>query len=126
MPAKAIDCIALQHTAIDQTHQEFVALLEATRAAQGAEFARRFAELLAHTRQHFAAEEQMMQDSACPTFGEHRADHQRILGDMDRFNARVAAGRAAMARAWLDESLPDWFNTHLRTMDAALASHLAA
>ena len=126
MPAKAIDCIALEHAAIDQTHREFVALLEATRAAKGPEFARLFTELLAHTRQHFAAEEQMMQDSACPILAEHRADHLRILGDMQRFSERAAAGRAAMARAWLDESLPDWFNLHLRTMDAALVAHLAA
>lgn len=121
---KAIELLQLENAAIDQTHQEFVELLNATRAAKGAEFARLFAELFAHTQQHFAAEEKMMEDSACPTLGEHRADHQRILGDMDRFNQRVIAGRSAMARAWLDDSLPDWFNTHLKTMDAALANHL--
>lgn len=124
MPARALELQPLQHTAIDQTHQEFADLLAATQAASGAEFARLFQQLFTHTQAHFAAEEQLMHDSGFPATAEHRADHQRILGDMDRFSARVAAGRSAMARAWLEDSLPAWFNLHLRTMDAALVAHL--
>lgn len=109
---------------MDEVHREFVALCNTVATAQGAEFGRQFRQLFEHTRQHFADEEQRMQESDFPAYGEHRADHQRILGDMDRFSQRAEAGRSAMARAWLGDSLPNWFDNHARTMDSALAAHL--
>lgn len=93
------DSYALGDEAIDHTHREFLELC-------------------------LADEEAKMQASAYPAFGEHRANHQRILGDMDRFCQRAAAGRAQMARAWLNDSLPAWFDLHAKTMDSALVVHL--
>lgn len=57
---------------------------------------------------------------------EHRADHQRILGEMERFNQKVAAGRQAMARAWVSDTLVQWFHSHAQTMDSALAADIKA
>lgn len=115
---------AMGDASIDHTHREFLELCIAAAQAQGAAFAERFAALFAHTQAHFADEEARMQASAYPAFGEHRAHHQNLLGDMDRFCQRAGAGRSAMARAWLNDSLPQWFDLHARTMDSALAVHL--
>lgn len=115
---------ALGDARMDATHRDFLALCLRANEAQGAAFATALQALFEHTRQHFADEEQRMQASAYPALGEHRADHQRTLGDMDRFCQRAAAGRASMARAWLNDSLPRWFDLHARTMDSALAAHL--
>lgn len=115
---------ALGDAAMDHSHREFLALCLAAAQAPGAEFAERFHALFAHTQAHFADEEARMLASAYPAHGEHRAHHQNLLGDMDRFCQRAAAGRSAMARAWLNDSLPQWFDLHARTMDSALAVHL--
>lgn len=114
----------LGEDSMDHTHREFLELCLATSQARGEAFGHTFQRLFQHTQAHFADEEARMQASRFPAYQEHRADHQRILGDMDRFCQRALAGRATMARAWLDDSLPTWFDNHARTMDSALAAHL--
>ncbi|GAB3373346.1 bacteriohemerythrin [Azotobacter armeniacus] len=118
------DNYALGDDAIDSTHLEFLELCLAAANAKGPGFAEKFKALFEHTSRHFADEEAKMQATGYPAFGEHRANHQRILGDMDRFCQRAAAGRAQMARAWLNDSLPAWFDLHAKTMDSALVVHL--
>lgn len=115
---------AVGDSSIDHTHREFLELCVAAAPLQGAEFVAQFRALFAHTQAHFADEEARMQATGYPALGEHRAHHQNLLGDMERFSQRAAAGRSAMARAWLTDSLPQWFALHARTMDSALAAHL--
>ncbi|MGB1091956.1 MAG: bacteriohemerythrin [Oceanobacter sp.] len=111
-------------TVMDEVHEEFVVLGLLAQNAKGQAFADAFKRLFEHTQQHFADEEARMQATGYPAYGEHRADHQRILGDMDRFNQRIQAGRSAMARSWLNDSLPNWFDVHAKTMDSSLSAHL--
>ncbi len=111
---------------MDQTHREFVALLNQLNAAPKDTFMTLFPTLLSHTKAHFNIEERWMQDSQFPASREHIDDHQRILGDLNRFAPRVAAGNTAMGRAYLREQLPSWFDQHLKMMDSALAAHLKA
>lgn len=120
----AFDTYTLGDPAMDSTHLEFLKLCLETAHASGPEFAQKFQALFQHTDQHFGDEEQRMQSTGFPAYAEHRADHQRILGDMNRFSQRIQAGRASMAKAWLNESLPAWFDVHAKTMDSALAAHL--
>ncbi len=111
---------------MDQVHREFADLVNALEQADKPAFAAGFGRLLAHTEAHFAAEEARMAASAFPATAEHRADHQRVLGDLHRFARQVARGRTAMARAYLREQIPAWFSLHAATMDSALAAHLKA
>jgi hemerythrin len=62
--------------------------------------------------------------SGFPAISEHASDHQRVLGELARFEKRVVAGSTAMARAYIREQLPHWFDLHIKTMDSALAAHL--
>lgn len=112
--------------AMDATHREFVALLNRLDDAPKDTFIPLFAELLAHTEAHFAAEGSWMSECGFPAIREHRGEHERVLGELHRFNARVAAGQVAMGRAYVRERLPAWFDLHARTMDSALAAHLVA
>jgi len=112
--------------AMDATHREFVALVDAAQAAAGdAEFARLFGELYAHVCRHFDDESKLMRECRFAATGEHENEHRRVLGDLTHLKARVAAGRPAMARAYV-EGLPQWFAGHLATMDSALAASLRA
>lgn len=109
---------------MDETHRQFVDLVNRLGKADKQAFITLFEVLLQHTQAHFAAETRLMQESRFPAMREHEDDHQRVLGDINRFAARTAAGSTLMARAYLIEQLPDWFNLHALTMDSALAAHV--
>jgi hemerythrin len=111
-------------TAMDETHREFVELVNRLGEADKKAFIPLFEELFQHTQAHFAAESRLMEESRFPARREHEDDHQRVLGDINRFAARTTAGSTLMARAYLTQQLPDWFNLHALTMDSALAAHL--
>jgi len=115
---------ALGVAEMDATHREFVALANRLAVADEAAFAALFGEFLDHTRSHFAAEDAAMRASRFPATGEHIGEHQRVLAELRAFNRSVQAGRLRMARAFVRESLPEWFALHLATMDSALAVHL--
>ena len=113
--------MALGDREMDAHHREFLTLAEQAASAPGAELAPALRQLVEHTREHFGDEENRMQSVNHPQLPEHRAEHQRILGDMERFYQRAEAGRGTMARAWVRENLLDWFSLHVRTMDSAIA-----
>ena len=106
---------------MDLTHQEFIALVNQTAGAGQGDFVAHFLRLVEHTRQHFAHEEQLMQAYAFPATGEHKGEHQRILGELQQLASRAQKGRTSMARAYVQDKLPEWFNLHTATMDSALA-----
>lgn len=109
---------------MDHTHQEFVEILEQMQTLNGGEFQQSFIELAEHTERHFGHELELMRESNFPALGEHKADHERILGQLTQFRSRVIQGRVQLAQAFVKEQLPSWFETHLTTMDSALAAHL--
>jgi hemerythrin-like metal-binding protein len=108
---------------MDATHREFVAAADALLAASDAEFPEMFSRLREHTRAHFEHEGMLMKTCRFPAIGEHHSEHLRVLGELAHFARGVAAGRLGMACNYV-KSLPDWFNTHLCTMDSALAACL--
>jgi len=108
---------------MDATHREFVEAADALLAASDTAFPEMFARLREHTRAHFEHEGKLMKRCRFPAIGEHNSEHLRVLGELAHFARGVAAGRLGMARNYVN-SLPDWFNTHLCTMDSALAACL--
>ncbi|TGD75095.1 hemerythrin HHE cation-binding protein [Mangrovimicrobium sediminis] len=116
--------LALGYPQMDDTHREFLALAQLAAQAPGAALAPALHELFEHTQAHFLSEESRMEAVNHKLLGEHRAEHQRILGDMQRFCDRAEAGRGGMARAWVSDNLMEWFGNHARTMDSALAADL--
>ena len=114
---------ALGVAAMDATHREFVAHLEALTAANDASFPGLFEALAEHTRQHFDGEAVLMKQCRFPATGEHTSEHLRVLGERAFMGRAAKAGRLKTARSYV-EALPAWFATHLATMDAALAACL--
>ncbi|MET0116865.1 MAG: hemerythrin domain-containing protein [Sedimenticola sp.] len=111
---------------MDDTHREFVELVNRLEKADKTEFIQLFEELAMHTRNHFDAENARMKESGFPAINEHMGEHQRVLGEMHRFSVRVEQGNILLARAYVVEQLPAWFSLHFQTMDSALAAHLKA
>lgn len=114
---------ALGVAEMDATHRVFVDLADRLLAADDAAFPALFAELQAHTREHFENEGRLMKACRFPAIGEHNGEHLRVLGELAHFAVSVKAGRLVAARQYA-QNLPSWFATHLATMDAALAACL--
>ena len=82
--------------------------------------------LAVHTREHFLREEAAMREARFPAYPVHKAEHDRVLAEMDRearlFREKGDAGRLSR---YLFEVLPTWFRGHVRTMDVVTAAFLA-
>ena len=109
---------------MDDTHKEFVELVNQLSDAPDEKFVILFDKLITHTHQHFQQEETLMQESKFPALAEHKDDHQRILGELNQFKKRVDRGLIAFGRNYINDRMPGWFNLHAATMDSALAMHL--
>ncbi len=109
---------------MDSVHGEFIALANAAAQADQARFGERFERLLEHARTHFEREEQRMIETGFPALHEHRADHQRVLGDLSAIGHRMVRGKLALGRADVREPLPGWFALHAAARGSALAAHL--
>lgn len=113
-------------TSLDDTHREFAELVNRLGASDKSTFADLFKELEQHTRAHFEAENALMRDTAFPAIAEHTDEHSRVLGEMHQIGNRVTTGNTFLARAYVVQQLPAWFDLHAKTMDSALAAHLKA
>jgi hemerythrin-like metal-binding protein len=102
---------------MDRTHREFVDLLGATAALNGAEFEASFALLIEHTKAHFAAEREKMEQLKLSSMREHIDEHEKLLSEMSFF-----IKKPLMSKHYVSDRLPEWFALHAASMDAALAS----
>ncbi len=109
---------------MDQTHREFIDLLGKAAQANKQQFVHDYHRLLEHTRDHFDREDAVMQQCLFSAIDEHRAEHRRVLHEMNAMLASIARGHSALARAYVTERMPEWFELHTATMDSALAAHL--
>lgn len=109
---------------MDDTHKEFINLVNELSEAGDTEYADLFDKLIAHTQQHFLQEEKLMIESGFPAYAEHNDEHQRILGELNQFKKRVDRGLVAFGRDYIKERMPEWFRLHAASMDSALAAHL--
>ena len=107
---------------------EVEAALDAHRRGEGtlAAVVERLSLLAVHTRDHFMREETAMRESGFPAYPVHKAEHDRVLEEMDaEARAFRETGDGERLSRYLAEPLPAWFSNHLRTMDTVTASFLA-
>jgi hemerythrin len=83
--------------------------------------------LAVHTRDHFLREESMMREARFPAYPVHKAEHDRVLAEMDaEARAFRTAGDAERLARYVRERLPEWFEGHVRTMDVVTARFVAS
>ena len=109
--------------AMDETHAQFIKLLNQLDAAPNSEFTGLFTKLVEHTRLHFEEEESRMLQCNFPAIAEHCSEHQRVLGELTQIKRQVDKGLVSFGRMYVREGLPGWFRLHAATMDSALAAH---
>lgn len=118
------EALALKQPRMDQTHREFIALLQGlagARTAGQADLGPLLQGLLAHTEAHFAQEERWMADIGFARENCHSMQHGQVLHVLREVIARGGDEDHGSLVDVLVEELGRWFVAHAQMMDAALA-----
>jgi hemerythrin len=78
--------------------------------------------LFKYTREHFAHEEQLMQNLKYPEFASHLAQHDGLISRLNEVAARIA--NETINREVLEGFLSDWLLNHIATTDTKLAAYV--
>jgi hemerythrin-like metal-binding protein len=108
---------------MDQTHEEFIALLAEVVRSPDDTLLTKWALLIDHTQEHFDREDHWMETTHFTSCGCHTTQHSVILAVMREGGKRGLAGELDLVRQMARELGP-WFANHVQGMDAALALHL--
>jgi hemerythrin-like metal-binding protein len=117
------ESLTLGQPVMDETHREFVDLLNRVGAAADSELLARLDEFIAHTEAHFRQEEEWMQALRFPPLACHRAEHEGVLEITREVRARIAAGEMHYGPVFA-KAIAEWFPLHAGSMDTLLAFHI--
>lgn len=114
----------LGHASMDDIHQEFVELATRLEQAEDAELPNLLQAMEVHLQQHFAEENQWMEESGFPPRQCHIDEHAAVLKSVAEVREKLDAGDVQICRS-LIEALVDWFPGHATHLDSALAHWLS-
>lgn len=114
------DSYLLGYAPMDDTHREFVDLLNAMIACADAGFAAQLEAFARHTEAHFAEEDDWMARTDFPPRDCHVDEHAAVLKSVHEVLEVVKQGNVAEGRR-LAAALADWFPGHAFHLDSALA-----
>ena len=125
-PLSWSDDMLVGHGAIDETHREFVDLVNALRRCLPEEATGQLLLLKEHVLSHFEKEEQLMSQFNYPSPECHSDEHAKVVHAVDQVLQRLQAGRLALSEVHrLAQALMDWFPGHITYMDSALSAWLS-
>ena len=108
---------------MDDTHEEFVSMLNQLLASPPNEQLPLYRSFIEHTVAHFAQEERWMLASGFAADNCHAGHHATILETMNAVLEHSEKGDAGIIRR-MAQALAEWFPQHTASMDAGLAQHL--
>ena len=79
-------------------------------------------ELIDYAEQHFRSEEALMRRAGYPGYEAHRAEHHRLMNDVQLFKSRYIAGEVQASEVSL--FLIQWIQHHVKETDMAYSGHL--
>ena len=110
----------LGYPPMDDTHKEFVALVDALLGCEDAELRERLEAFERHAVAHFAEEDAWMERTDFPPKECHIDEHAAVLASVRQVLELVKQGDVAEGRR-LAKALADWFPGHAFHLDSALA-----
>lgn len=113
----------LGESVMDDTHREFVELLNRVGAAADDGLLAALDEFIVHTEAHFGQEDRWMQATAFPPLHCHQGEHANVLEVVREVRKRVAEGQLHLGPV-LAKAIAEWFPNHAATMDAMLAAFM--
>jgi len=117
------DELHLNIAVMDETHDAFLAILSRIQSCEAKQFMPLFEEMIEHTREHFAFEENMMAELGFYAKQEHFDEHANLLGEMNYFFEK-AKRVPAFGRSYINDYAYEKFKRHIINIDAQLAMFL--
>ena len=113
---------------LDSQHEDMAALVnriyEAVVSQESLEeIGRLLSDLIDFTREHFSTEERLMIEYDYTGYPTHKAEHEELLKQLERFREATLSRSRPAFRFEFDIS-EDWFLKHINTSDKALAAFL--
>lgn len=133
LDATKIPLIALD--SMNQTHKEEVEIINqlGELLVEGLEkkvndelISDRLYEWVEHTRQHFAGENEMMQNYGFPALPMHTGEHNRVLQQIEALQQEWLKNHQIEPLAdFIFNEWPQWFDNHVNSMDMVTAQYLS-
>ena len=117
--------LALGDARIDETHREFVDMLNVVGDATDDTMLAAIDALIAHTEEHFGQEQRWMAATDFPPTHCHLDEHEGVLNAIRETRGYVVEGKFKVGKV-LAQELGSWFRSHATTMDTMLTQWLKA
>lgn len=117
------DALVLDQGVMDETHREFIALLNRLADAPEDQMLAVLDEFIAHTEEHFGQEQRWMEQMNFPPLHCHVNEHQGVLQIAHEVRRRAVAGETRFGPV-LARAVAEWFATHAASMDHVLALYM--
>jgi len=114
---------ALGEERMDQTHHEFVELVDAILEASDDKMLACVDRLIDHTKVHFDEESRRMRETDFPPIHCHENEHAEVLAAVVEARGYIAEGKLKVGKV-LAQELANWFAGHVDFMDKVLAEWL--
>jgi hemerythrin len=115
------DRYLLGYAPMDDTHREFVDLVNALLTVSDAGLPAALEAFAAHVEAHFAQENDWMVAEDFPARDCHIDEHDKVVVSLNEVREELAAGNADIVRDFA-VALKDWFPGHADYMDSALST----
>ena len=116
------DELVLDDDVIDDTHKEFVDLLNRMYDAPDDQLLEILDEFIAHTESHFA-QQRWMEELAFPPLSCHVSEHEGVMEITREVRRLTAEGDMRYGKV-LAQGIAEWFANHAATMDLMLAQYI--
>ena len=117
------ETLVLDQGLMDETHREFIELLNRLADAPDEKMLSVLDEFIRHTEAHFAQEQRWMKQMTYPPLTCHVREHDGVLETAREVRRRVAAGEMRFGQV-LAQAVAEWFSNHAASMDNVLALYM--
>lgn len=117
------DRYLLGHAAMDETHREFVELVDALLTVDADQLTSALEAFTRHAETHFEQENRWMEMDGFPARDCHVDEHNKVLASVRDVQGELANGNVELVRD-LAVALMEWFPSHADYMDSALSTWL--
>jgi len=117
------DSLVLDRGVMDDTHREFIGLLNRLADAPDDQMLAALDEFIAHTEAHFSQEQRWMEQMSFPPAECHVREHDGVLEIAREVRNRAASGETGFGRV-LARAVAQWFANHAASMDTVLALYM--
>ena len=121
---------SVEVVSIDREHQTLFSMLnelhDAMKAGKGSTLVPLILiRLVTYTREHFANEEKLMSRARYPDIGRHKAEHDKLTGEVEKTMQDFEDGKTVLSMDLLD-FLCNWLQDHIAGCDKKYSASMLA